>query len=66
LTIKKNKEITMNKIIDNTLRLINLWAKMEIIAALILTMIILGYALCPKNNQTKTQSLDVVPSTTQP
>ncbi len=55
----------MNKIVDNTLRVINLWAKMEIIVGLVLSVIILGYATCPQRNPTKTQSPDLVPSKTQ-
>ncbi|ACB53360.1 hypothetical protein cce_4012 [Crocosphaera subtropica ATCC 51142] len=55
----------MNKIVNNTLRFINLWAKMEIIAALVLTVIILGYAVFPKSSQTRTQSPNEVPSTIQ-
>ena len=43
----------MNKIVDNTLRVINLWAKMEIIVGLVLSVIILGYATCPQRNPTK-------------
>ncbi|EAZ91342.1 hypothetical protein [Crocosphaera chwakensis] len=56
----------MNKIVNKTLRFINLWEKMEIIAALILTIIILGYAVFPKNHQTITEFHDEIPSTTQP
>ncbi len=56
----------MNKIIDNTLRCINLWAKMEIIAALVLTVIILGYAVCPNRSQKDNQLIEITASTTQP
>ncbi|CCQ64401.1 hypothetical protein [Crocosphaera watsonii] len=41
----------MNQVIDKTLRFINLWSKIEIIAALVLTVIILGYAVCPNRSQ---------------
>lgn len=56
----------MNKIVANTLGSINLWAKIEIIAALVLTVIILGYAVCPNRSQKTNQSVDIIPSTTQP
>ncbi len=56
----------MNKIVNNALRSINLWAKMEIIGALILTVIILGYAVCPNRSQKTNQSVEITPSTTQP
>ncbi|WP_198648715.1 hypothetical protein [Cyanothece sp. BG0011] len=56
----------MNKIVNNTLRLMTLWAKIEIIAALVLTVSILGYALFPKESQTTTQSFEEVPSIRQP
>ncbi|CCQ53574.1 hypothetical protein WH8501_27160 [Crocosphaera watsonii WH 8501] len=56
----------MNQVIDKTLRFINLWSKIEIIAALVLTVIILGYAVCPNRSQKANQSLEITPSTTQP
>ncbi len=56
----------MNKIIDNTLRFINLWAKIEIIGVLVLTVIILAYAVCPNRSKKDNSSLEVTSSTTQP
>ncbi|MDJ0660522.1 MAG: hypothetical protein QNJ42_13685 [Crocosphaera sp.] len=56
----------MNKFVDNALRAINLWTKIEIIGALVLAMIILGYAVCPHRSQKTNQSLEITPSTTQP
>ncbi len=56
----------MNQVINKTLRSINVWVKMEIIGALILTVIILGYAVCPNRSQKTNQSLEITPSTTQP
>ncbi|MGK7881089.1 MAG: hypothetical protein AB4060_13445 [Crocosphaera sp.] len=56
----------MNQVIDKTLRFINVWAKIEIIGALSLTLIILGYAVCPHRSQKTNQSLEITPSTIQP
>jgi hypothetical protein len=55
----------MHKFVDNALRAINLWTKMEMIAALVLTVIILGYAVCPHRSQKTNQSVEITPSTTQ-
>ena len=55
----------MNQVIDKTLRFINVWSKMEIIGALLLTVIILSYAICPNRSQKTNQSLEITPSTTQ-
>ncbi len=56
----------MNRIIKKTLGFVDFWAKMEIMTTLVLTMIILGYAVFPQNNQNKTQLHQEVPSTVQP
>lgn len=45
------------------LRSVNLWAKIEIVGALILAIVIATYALCPPQSQTKSSSIDVTPST---
>ena len=56
----------MNQVIDKTLRFINVWAKIEIIGAFILAVIILGYAVCPNRSQKTNQSVEITPSITQP
>ncbi|MGK7956890.1 MAG: hypothetical protein AB4063_16825 [Crocosphaera sp.] len=48
------------------IRLFNSWTKIEMIAAVILTAIILGYAVCPNRSQKDNSSLEVTSSTTQP
>ena len=45
------------------LRCLNLWVKVEIVAALILAMMIVAYALFPNQNPTKSSSTEVTVST---
>lgn len=56
----------MNKIANKTLSFVSLWAKIEIMAALVISIIILGYAVFPENNQTQTQLNNEVSSTVEP
>ncbi len=45
------------------LRCLNLWVKVEIVAALILAMMIVAYTLFPNQNPTKSSSTEVTLST---
>ncbi len=62
----KTQKIVNGTMINNMIRLFNSWTKIEMIAAVILTAIILGYAVCPNRSQKDNSSLEVTSSTTQP